>query len=111
MPETVDGFFAEVIVVWLLFSVFVGVWAHQKGRSFLVTFFGAVMVSPLLMAIAVALTPADKNALEKKQVNSGEMKPCPKCAELVKGAAQVCRFCGHEFPANTREEALKSLRG
>lgn len=28
-------------------------------------------------------------------------KICPKCAEQVKAAALVCRFCGHEFtPAN-----------
>jgi hypothetical protein len=24
-------------------------------------------------------------------------KVCPRCAEDVKAAAQVCRFCGHEF--------------
>ena len=25
------------------------------------------------------------------------LKTCPRCAESVKEAAQVCRFCGHEF--------------
>ena len=26
-------------------------------------------------------------------------KVCPKCAEQVKAAALVCRFCGHDFVA------------
>lgn len=27
----------------------------------------------------------------------GATKVCPRCAERVKAAAQVCRYCGHEF--------------
>jgi hypothetical protein len=29
----------------------------------------------------------------------GPRKDCPRCAESVKRAAQVCRYCGHEFQA------------
>jgi len=35
--------------------------------------------------------------LRDNAVTSGEEKTCPKCAENVKAAATVCRFCGHSF--------------
>ncbi|WP_291994909.1 zinc ribbon domain-containing protein [Candidatus Accumulibacter sp. ACC003] len=35
-------------------------------------------------------------AVASNSVPSAE-KTCPKCAEQVKAAAQVCRFCGHNF--------------
>lgn len=31
-----------------------------------------------------------------RELSQGD-KVCPKCAESVKQAASVCRFCGHEF--------------
>ena len=33
----------------------------------------------------------------KSSLPSFEEKTCPKCAEQVKAAAQVCRFCGYSF--------------
>jgi len=32
-----------------------------------------------------------------KPIAAPEEKTCPMCAEQVKAAAQVCRFCGHRF--------------
>jgi len=37
------------------------------------------------------------DATESKPLYIPEEKTCPKCAEQVKIAAQICRFCGHNF--------------
>ena len=33
-----------------------------------------------------------------------DQKDCPQCAETVKGAAKVCRFCGHQFDHSPPQE-------
>lgn len=33
-----------------------------------------------------------------------DQKECPQCAETVKGAAKVCRFCGHQFDNDPPQE-------
>lgn len=47
---------------------------------------GTLPVAPTASAAAVTPTTADSKA-------------CPKCAESVKAAAQVCRYCGYNFEA------------
>jgi len=37
-------------------------------------------------------------------------KTCPECAEQVKVAAQVCRFCGYQFDATTIVTAEDAVR-
>ena len=42
---------------------------------------------------------------ESKQSKSKDTKVCPRCAETVRRAAKVCRFCGNEFTAVTAQSS------
>jgi len=50
---------------------------------------------------------------DAKQVGSPDSrttKVCPQCAEEVKAAAKICRFCRYEFP-QTEENRQKKVMG
>lgn len=57
-----------------------------------------------------------KQLIEDYQVNiartgvadTSDLKVCPRCAELVKAAAQVCRFCGGSLPIELTDEVRES---
>lgn len=90
-----------VIFFWLGFSIAVAVAADNRGRSSIGWFFLALLISPLLAGLFLLASSNLKNqppAGEDATIDTG--KACPRCAETVKTAAQVCRFCGHEFLAD-----------
>lgn len=37
-------------------------------------------------------------AIQNSDAPGADTKDCPQCAETVRGAAKICRFCRHEFP-------------
>ena len=57
------------------------------------------IISPIAMGITAALVfiikPAGK--LTVKYTKAEQLKTCPKCAEQIKQAATVCRFCNYDF--------------
>ncbi|WP_050801810.1 hypothetical protein [Shewanella sp. HN-41] len=82
---------------WLILAILVGVYANTKGRSGLGFFLLAVVFSPLIgFIIALVMSPV-KGVIEANAIQSGDMKKCPDCAELVKAEAKICKHCRAEL--------------
>jgi hypothetical protein len=68
--------------------------ASSKGRSFgLWWFYGAaIFIVALPHAFIIKASAAD---IERAQLDQG-MKKCLHCAEIIKGDANVCRYCSRD---------------
>ncbi len=108
-PSYGVGSLPLILLAGLITAIYVVPWIVAERRH--VRNSGAVIVVDLLLGWTfigwvVALAMAAGGGKETQSVESPiagtsattGMKACPQCAEEVKAAARVCRYCGHEFP-------------
>ena len=88
----------EFIVFWLLCGVVAAVIASSKGGSGFLGFVVGALLGPI--GIIISFFMGGEKALAEKQLDAGDKKKCPRCAELVQPDALVCKHCGHEFTAS-----------
>jgi hypothetical protein len=90
-----------ITIFWIFLSIVVGVIANARGRSGLGWCLLALVISPLLAVIIVALMPARSAPAPANATPAAptrKTKRCPQCAEDIMAEALRCKHCGAEIP-------------
>jgi uncharacterized protein (DUF983 family) len=86
-----------LIILWLVFCIVVASAAGKKGKSAGGYFFLSFLLSPLIGAIILALSGNDASAIDKREIQGGTSRKCPKCGEAVKLEASICKHCQNDL--------------
>jgi hypothetical protein len=87
-----------LLIFWLLFGVAAMLVMQNKGRSGCGGFALGFLLGPFGLMLALVLS-SDQAVLEKSSLETGEMRKCPFCAEVIRKEARKCRYCGSDIPA------------
>lgn len=84
---------------WIALSFVVGAFSRSKGHSFAAGLVFALLLSPVIAGLVVAIRKPNTAELERRALGGGAVRKCPACAELVKADAIKCKHCGADLPA------------
>ena len=78
-----------------------------SGGDFLVALLLCLILIGIIVFIYMLIVRPNGTLTVTYELRSAHAKEkiCPKCAETVKAAASVCRFCGYQFTALEKGEA------
>lgn len=88
----------QIFIIAILLGLIPASIAKKKGYSFAKWWFYGAMLFIVALPAALLLKPNEK------------LRECPKCAELVKEKAKVCKHCGNELEPVLEEEKKRLKR-
>lgn len=90
-----------ILFTLTVFAIPVGLVAYKRGRSFWKYFLWSMIITPCIPIVIVLFLRPKRAVLEKREIATGESRRCPQCAELVRAAAKVCKYCGFKLEDQT----------
>jgi hypothetical protein len=93
-----DFILVVMIVIGAIVAVITAKDASKRGMNEfgwgVGVFLAMIVFLPLYLIVRKPLLP---EVIEQQQLESGNGRKCPFCAEIIKAEAHVCRFCGREL--------------